>query len=30
MNFGKDNVRNPFTGQMGNPYMSFDKYKFVA
>lgn len=23
-------LRNPFTGQKGNPYMSFDKQKFVA
>lgn len=25
MTSGKDNVRNPFTGQMGNPYMSHDE-----
>ena len=23
-------IRNPFTGQIGNPYMSYDKLKFVA
>ena len=25
MTSDKDNVRNPFTGQMGNPYMSYDE-----
>lgn len=25
MTSGKDNVRNPWTGQMGNPYASHDE-----
>ena len=25
MTSDKDNVRNPFTGQMGNPYMPYDE-----